>query len=142
MEDNNLQFFMPMIPPTKTYQEKRLGVNKKGKAYTYEDAELKAVRQKLIANLGKHSPNQPIDGPIQFVAKWCFPITGNHRPGDWKTSKPDTDNLQKLLKDCMTTCGFWKDDAQVASEVIEKFYSDVPGIFIAVIKLSQREVLL
>ena len=30
-----------------------------------------------------------------------------------EVTKPDTDNLQKLLKDCMTKCGFWKDDAQV-----------------------------
>ena len=121
-----------MNPPTKTHQEKRLGVTKKGRAYTYEDAELKAVRMKLEAHLGKHSPAEPIEGAIHFITKWCFPITGEHLPGDWKTSKPDTDNLQKMLKDCMTKCKFWKDDAQVVSEVIQKFYSDVPGIFIVV----------
>ena len=32
----------------------------------------------------------------------------------------------------MTKLGFWKDDALVASEVIEKFWSDVPGIFISI----------
>ena len=25
----------------------------------------------------------------------------------WKTSKPDTDNLIKMLKDCMTRTGYW-----------------------------------
>ena len=131
---------MPMKPPTKTYQEKRLGVTKKGRAYIYEDSELKAVRQKLMAHLGKRAPEKPIDGAIQFIAKWCFPITGKQQPGEWKTSKPDTDNLQKLLKDCMTVCGFWKDDAQVASEVIQKFYCDVPGIFIVVEQLHESKV--
>lgn len=140
MENNRLQFFMPMKPPTKTYQEKRLGVTKKGRAYIYEDEELKAVRQKLMAHLGQHAPKKPFEGAIQFIAKWCFPITGKHLPGEWKTSKPDTDNLQKLLKDCMTACGFWKDDAQVASEIIQKFYCDVPGIFIVVEKIPESKV--
>ena len=141
MENDRLQFFMPMIPPTKTYQEKRLGVDKKGKPFTYEDAELKAVRQKLMAHLGQHTPDKPIEGAIHFIAKWCFPIVGKHLPGDWKTSKPDTDNLQKLLKDCMTACGYWKDDAQVVSEIVQKFYSDVPGIFIVVEKIPEVKAL-
>lgn len=140
MENDRLQFFMPMIPPTKTYQEKRLGVDKKGKPFTYESPELKAVRQKLMAHLGQHTPKQPIEGAIHFIAKWCFPITGKHLPGDWKTSKPDTDNLQKMLKDCMTACGYWKDDAQVVSEIVQKFYCDVPGIFIVVEKIPEVKV--
>ena len=140
MEDDRLQFFMPMKPPTKTYQEKRLGVTKKGKAYTYEDAELKAVRQKLMAHLSQHAPKKPFEGAIHFIAKWCFPVTCKHLPGDWKTSKPDTDNLQKLLKDCMTDCGYWKDDAQVVSEIVQKFYCDVPGIFIVVEQIQESKV--
>jgi Holliday junction resolvase RusA-like endonuclease len=28
--------------------------------------------------------------------------------------------------------GFWKDDALVASEVIEKFWANIPGIYIAI----------
>ena len=32
----------------------------------------------------------------------------------------------------MTRLGFWHDDAQVASEVAEKFWADVPGVFIFV----------
>ena len=47
-------------------------------------------------------------------------------------TKPDTDNLQKLFKDCMTKLGFWKDDARVASEIAEKFWSEVVGIYVRV----------
>ena len=35
----------------------------------------------------------------------------------------------------MTEVGFWKDDAQVASEIIEKFYARIPGIYIRVEQL-------
>ena len=30
----------------------------------------------------------------------------------------------------MTAAGFWVDDALVASEVVEKFWADPPGIYI------------
>ena len=36
----------------------------------------------------------------------------------------------------MTTVGFWKDDAQVAREISEKFWAKVPGIRIRVTELT------
>lgn len=60
--------------------------------------------------------------------------------GDWRVTKPDTDNLQKLLKDCMTKCGFWKDDAQVVRETVEKRWSDEPtGIYIEITELEVKQ---
>ena len=47
----------------------------------------------------------------------------------------EPDNLQKLLKDCMTRVGFWEDDALVASEIVEKFWSQIPGIYIRIDEL-------
>lgn len=70
-------------------------------------------------------------GAIRLVAKWCFP-RGKHADGEYRITKPDTDNLEKLLKDCMTANRFWKDDAQVASEICEKFWAEVPGIWIGI----------
>ncbi len=64
------------------------------------------------------------------MVKWCFPISRNHHDGEYRSSKPDTDNLQKLLKDCMTKCGYWKDDALVVLEIVEKFWSNIPGIYV------------
>ena len=69
------------------------------------------------------------------MVKWLFPITGNHINGEYKLSKPDTDNLQKMLKDIMTDLKFWTDDALVASEITEKFYADTPGLFIVIQEL-------
>ena len=64
----------------------------------------------------------------------CFPKQ-NHENGEYRITKPDTDNLQKMLKDCMTKVGFWKDDALVASEITEKFWADQPGIYIRIEEL-------
>lgn len=128
------KFFIPMLPPTKTHQEKQVTVVK-GKPVFYEPAELKAVRQKLQAHLSRYVPSQKYTGPVRLVTKWCFPISGKHQNGEYKTSKPDTDNLQKMLKDVMTQLGFWKDDAQVASEITEKFWANLPGIYVSIEEL-------
>lgn len=130
------EFFMAMEKvPTVTHQEKAVHVVN-GKPVFYEPPDLKAARSKLMAHLGQHVPDQKYTGPIRLVVKWCFPITGKRRDGEWKTSKPDTDNLNKLLKDCMTAVGFWTDDALVASEIIEKFWASRPGIYIRVEELK------
>ena len=124
-----------MKPPTITHQEKGIAVVK-GKPVVYEPAELKAARSKLMTYLGQHAPLVPLHGPVRLGVKWCFQVTGKHEDGEWKTTRPDTDNLQKLLKDCMTALGYWKDDAQVASEIVEKFWNDIPGIYIRIEELK------
>lgn len=129
-----IKFFIPIIPPTVTHQEKKISA-KNGKPIVYEPAELKDARQKLMSYLAKYAPEKPFSNAVRILVKWCFPVKGKHKNGEYKTTKPDTDNLQKLLKDVMTDLKFWKDDALVASEIIEKFWADVPGIYIEVYEL-------
>lgn len=129
------EFFMPMIPPTCTYQEKKVAVIK-GKPVFYDPPEVNQARLKLCGHLAKHKPEERYECGVRLISKWCFP-RGKHRQGEYRITKPDTDNIQKLLKDCMTTVGFWKDDALVASEIIEKFWADPPGIYIIVLELAE-----
>lgn len=124
-------FFMPMIPPTVTAQEKRIGGSGK-KRYTYDTPEIKTAKEKLTAHLAKHAPDKPYECGVRLTVLWLFPLKGAHKDGEYKTSKPDTDNLQKLFKDCMTRAGFWRDDALVASELCEKFWAKLPGIYVKV----------
>lgn len=128
------EFFMAMEPPTVTHQEHKVAVIK-GRPVFYDGPELKAARQKLTAYLIKHRPKEKYECGVRLIVKWCFP-KGKHDDGEYRISKPDTDNLQKLLKDCMTTVGFWKDDALVASEIVEKFWAQIPGIYIRIEELS------
>lgn len=127
------EFFMAMVPPTVTHQEKQVHVVN-GKPVFYEPPELKATRQKLTVHLGRYVPERKYTGSIELVTKWCFP-KGEHEDGEYRTTKPDTDNLQKLLKDCMTKVGFWQDDALVCREIVEKFWAEIPGIYIRVSEL-------
>lgn len=126
-------FFLPMIPPTVTAQEQKTGV-RNGKPFRYDPPELKAAKAKLLDAVAKYRPETPAVGPVFLSVLWLFPLDegGRHRNGEPKISRPDTDNLQKLLKDCMTKAGFWKDDAQVYMERVGKFWAEIPGIHIAV----------
>lgn len=130
MENAEKHFFLPMIPPTVTAQEHKVTV-RNGKPVFYDTPELKNARAKLTAHLARYAPEQPFECGVRLIVKWCFP-KGSHKNGEYRTTKPDTDNLQKLLKDCMTACGFWRDDCLVASEIVEKFWADNAGIFIGI----------
>ena len=130
-----IEFFMPMDPPTVTHQEQKTGI-RNGKPFRYEPPELKAARAKLTAHLAKHKPECKLNGALGLKTTWLFPCGESHKPGEYRITKPDTDNLQKLLKDCMTSVGFWKDDAQVAVECVQKRWNDVPGIYITVTELD------
>ena len=132
-----IEFFMPMKTPTVTHQEKKWRVVK-GKPVPYEPPEVRAARSKLTAHLAGHRPVEPLAGAVRLLVKWCFP-RGQHEDGEYRTTRPDTDNLQKLLKDCMTAVGFWRDDAQVSSEIVEKFWAEVPGIYVCMEQINARE---
>ncbi|WP_330634655.1 RusA family crossover junction endodeoxyribonuclease [Anaerovorax sp. IOR16] len=131
------EFFLPMKPPTKTHQMKKVRVVN-GKPVFYEPPELAAVRAKLQGHLSKHVPKKKYTNAVRLIVKWCFP-KGKHPDGSYKTTKPDTDNLQKMLKDVMTDLGYWTDDALVASEIVEKFWAVLPGIYIKIEELSEVE---
>ena len=86
-----------MQPPTTTHNAKQLHAYMKGgqpHAVLHDSPELKAARAKLHAHLAPHAPAKPIPAgrPVRLLVKWCFPTEGKHRSGEWRTSKPDTDN--------------------------------------------------
>lgn len=129
-----MNFFLQLIPPTATAQEKQVRVVK-GKPIFYDPAPVKEAKKLLTSYLVLHRPDKPYEDAVELRTIWLFPRGKSHKHGEWRKTKPDTDNLQKLLKDCMTKCGFWKDDALVVREIVEKRWSDDPtGIYIEVNK--------
>ena len=122
-----MEFFMPMQIPTATAQEKK--INRK-MGTIYPDAAVKAAKEKYLAHLDKYKPESPLNAPIYLMVIWYF-HSDKHPDKSHKTTKPDTDNMVKLLKDCMTQKGFWKDDAHVCYEVTGKFWTTgTEGIYI------------
>ena len=126
-----MKFKLDMVPSTVTAQEKKVCVVK-GRPVFYDPMPVKKAKAELMANLRLHSPALPMEGALELTAVWRFPKGKSHKDGEWRVTRPDTDNLQKMLKDCMTKTGYWKDDAQVVREVVEKRWAEVPGIDIQI----------
>ena len=131
-----MEFFMEMVPPTSTAQMKKVSVVR-GRPVFYEPKPVKEAKALLISSLSKYKPDTPMDGALELHTTWLYPKGKTHRDGQWRSTRPDTDNIQKLLKDCMTHLGFWKDDAQVARETVEKKWTGgASGIRIQIDKLE------
>ena len=132
------EFFLPLKKiPTVTSQQK--GINGRGdKPVIYTKQELLEVKAMFMSRLMQFIPEKHYDGAVRLTTKWLYPDqTGRHRDGEYKITKPDTDNTVKLFKDCMTAAGFWLDDAQVARLVVNKRYSNSEQ---AQITISWREL--
>lgn len=124
------------IPQTTHQQQQVRVVN--GKPIFYEPDSLKQAREIFVSHLSKHKPEQTFMGNVRLIVKWCFPLSGEHHNGEYKSTKPDLDNLMKLLQDCMTELKFWKDDRFVVSLITEKFWADLPGVFIQIDELGKQ----
>ena len=75
-----------------------------------------------------------LKGPLEVNLIFSMPIPKNGRSqnrkvasGDWHTTKPDSDNLQKSAFDAANKI-VWEDDNQVCKVSCIKVYGDVPGI--------------
>jgi len=130
-----MRFKLKMIPPTATAQQKGERVIG-GYIHHYKKKNVEAAERILRDALLPYVPAEPItDQPIALNVIWMFPYPKSakkHKQGmsRRKITRPDTDNLNKMLKDVMTDMGFWKDDALICTECILKLYSDEPGILI------------
>lgn len=133
-----LVFKLRCNPPVTTSQMKKVAVVN-GKPRFYEPKQLKEAKQLLISLLEEHAPLEPFTDALQLEVIWKFARNKSHKHNEWRVTKPDTDNLQKMLKDCMTKTGYWQDDAQVVIEHVEKLWvnNEDAGIDIAIIGLAK-----
>lgn len=125
------QFFIDMVPPTHTAQEKGLSKTKTGKTYAYTKKEVSSDWDRVECRI----PERMFDtltGAVELKTIFAYPRKDRHKEGEPKLTKPDGDNLVKPLKDILTRCGYWKDDAQVFDEEVTRLYSDRPGIYVRI----------
>jgi Holliday junction resolvase RusA-like endonuclease len=87
----------------------------------------------LLAQIMQHRPEVPWAGPVSLTVYWFLPRprshyhTGKHA-GELRpdapvhcATKPDIDNLEKLLTDAMNGV-FYQDDAQIVRVIKDKLY--------------------
>ena len=129
-----MKFAIPIAP----HGQMRPRFMSKGKfRKAYKDGKQEDREEKLLVFLKEHAPMEPWTGNIKLFVKCYMQRPKNHfgtgkNAGklkswapEWHTSKPDADNLLKMLKDCMNEL-FYVDDKQVCWTDMQKIYT-APG---------------
>ena len=130
-----LNFILDFPPPRATHQQKGeriVGSGKNAFIHHYEKKNVKNARSLFMAHLTQPAPETPIKGPVRLVTVWGYKAPNKKAHLTPKITRPDTDNIIKLLKDCMTQAGFWDDDSQVYDDRIIKRWTTSPGIIVSV----------
>lgn len=123
--------------PRTTHQQKK-GACRNGQLFFYEPKNVKATRQLFMSKLKEYKPNKPISTACQLNVVWYFDTKNKKDDNKFKTTRPDLDNLNKLLQDCLVKSGYLSDDSIVVRLLTEKRYSlNNSGISIYIKELEE-----
>jgi Holliday junction resolvase RusA-like endonuclease len=130
-----IAFRLDIVPPRATSQTKRL-VMVAGKPRFFAKAAHQAAENDLLLLCARYAPPEPLTGPLRLRVDFVFPWRKaeskrrrslGRAPND---SRPDCDNLVKLVGDVLCKLRFYGDDGQVADLHVTKAWGDHPGIAI------------
>lgn len=140
-----IEFFVPGEPkaqPRPRAFARRMG--DKFVARVYDAGTAEGWKSAIALAARGHIPASPMLGPIRLTLDFAFARPRSHygtgrnaavlkptAPPD-HIGKPDLDNLEKAVMDCLTTLGFWGDDSQVWSKMTSKSYSREPGVRVCI----------
>lgn len=101
----------------------------------------------FLAVVQNNAPDKPLDCPIRLEASFFFSRPKSHyKTGKnshimkdnapvWHLSKPDSDNLYKLVSDALNKI-FWRDDSLLCDVLIKKQYCTNPRIEIKITSIT------
>jgi len=131
-------------PRTRVIQPKS---GSKAFATIYETKEDKAAKEHIRMSVAPFAPDELLDGPLRvdvfFYLKRPLSHCGTGRNSGvlkasaptYHRSKPDKDNLEKLVLDALTEI-IWKDDSIICQGWSQKEYSSKPRVEIYIKQLS------
>lgn len=109
--------------PKATAQQKGVSIAKNGKPHFYEKKKVSDARRFYREEIQKGMAKQEwekAEGPVGVEMHFYFTIK-NKPKSRFKSTRPDLDNLMKLILDAATDAGVWNDDAQVIHLESAKF---------------------
>lgn len=91
-----------------------------------KQANFMAIARSAAADAMEAARLTPMDGPLRVIvrAEYLLPASWSKKKqaaARWKASKPDADNIAKILKDSMNKI-VYRDDAQIAELIVQKIY--------------------
>jgi len=139
-----MKFFINCIPPKTTAQSSMMIMKRNnGTRFVGKSSSSKGKRtqNELMILLREFCPPVPHEKALRVSVEWTYPWrkqeTKKNRATGYKpcTTRPDVDNLCKILFDCMTRLGYWADDSLIADLRFRKGWGDRPGIGIEIEEL-------
>lgn len=127
-----IEFFENCIIPTTTAQQRR-----QTSSGGYLPPAARKAKAFWQAFFEKHAPSEPESGPLSLIITFTFRPGKRQTQSKYKMTRPDLDNLLKLVQDAMTKCGYWNDDSQVVILSASKCYGDVPGVYVNIQKVLE-----
>ena len=136
-----MKIFIKCNPPKSTAQgSSKILKSRSGKMFVGKASNSKGsiARDDLMALLRPYVPKEQYINPVKVHIHWEYPwrksekkkyLAAGYRYCD---TRPDCDNLMKLLFDCMTRLAFWKDDSLVCDVGFIKMWGNTPGITISI----------
>lgn len=91
-----------------------------------------------ILRIHKPAGLEPLEGPLRVRVFFYFPTKRPHKDGEPKTTRPDVENMVKVLLDQGTAVGYWLDDSQITDLRIVKTYGRPSGFYFEVEKITFR----
>jgi|694.fasta_scaffold46918_10 Holliday junction resolvase RusA-like endonuclease len=138
----------PIEPPTSTHQANlRVLKTKTGRLFVGKMKKNKVTKwvDQMRPYLVRGKPLQPMEGAVRVCIrlyytspKYLLPKI-NKCKELVKTTKPDVDNVVKVILDEMTKCGYWLDDSQIWCITIEKYWSATPKVCIYYDQKTQNQ---
>lgn len=119
---------MDEVPKT-TAQQKKFST--KTKTF-YKTSKIKQSEYLLVRALSGKQPRKTYETPIELSVTWLFPHTKRSKDGERKATRPDLDNLQKLLQDIMCKLGYYKDDSLITDLKVKKRWHRHSGLIIEI----------
>ncbi len=115
-----------------------------GHIHAYQPESVEGATDDILTQVIAQLPQGhiPWDGGIKVQMQFIFPFTQalrknkavmeSYKSGNkvLKTTKPDLDNLEKLVYDAMAY-RVYVNDSQICNKFSEKIYGDIPGINIS-----------
>lgn len=127
-----IEVMLPIDPATMPSAQHK-GIGPDGRVYTKarvrrtKDGIARLARLMTPPSRQAEALALPKEQPWRCAIVYAYKLAGTPRrlQGGYKTTRPDVDNLTKLLLDALTSAGVaWKDDAQVAELLITKRHAD------------------
>lgn len=136
------------IPIPKQGDRTRQVNMKSGKSFIghYQPKKITNEKDALILLAQEYRPEhiwtEPIEVQVTFFFPWTKSITKKRKLSwsesglDYKSTKPDLDNLEKMLFDALEGV-IYQNDSQIVSKFSEKRLSDTPRIQIVLTKIER-----